>query len=63
MTTTTPVEGTRSPALQRLLDDLEAERCRPVPPPPARTNDELERRGRMRALLDDAAEEPTCTPG
>ena len=61
--TTTPEAATRSPALQRVLEDLEAERCRPVPPPPAPTPEELESRGRMRALLADGPEESTCTPG
>jgi hypothetical protein len=50
MTTSSDVE-TRSPALQRVLEDLEAERYRPVPPPPAPTPDELEARARMLALL------------
>ena len=56
----TPPEAiTRSPALQRILEDLEAERYRPVPPPPDPTPDELESRRRMRALLDDGAREAT----
>lgn len=57
--TTMPEAVTRSPGLQRILEDLEAERYRPVPPPPAPTPDELESRRRMRALLDDPAGEST----
>jgi hypothetical protein len=57
--TTMPEPVTRSPALQRVLEDLEAERYRPVPPPPAPTPDELEARRRMCALLDDRVKEPT----
>jgi hypothetical protein len=48
---TTAAEPTRSPALQRVLEDLEAERYRPVPPPPPPTPDELEARARMLRLL------------
>lgn len=48
--------STRTPALQRLLEDLEAERCRPVPPPPPPTPAELETRAAILALL---ASEPT----
>lgn len=44
-------EPTRSRALQRVLEDLEAERYRPVPPPPPPTPDELEARARMLRLL------------
>jgi hypothetical protein len=55
MTTTSDIP-TRSPALQRLLEDLEAERYRPVPPPPAPTPDELEARARMLALLASRGE-------
>ncbi len=47
---------TRSPALQRVLEDLEAERYRPVPPPPSPTPDELDAIARRLALL---AGEPT----
>ncbi len=57
--TTMPEAVTRSPALQRLLDDLEAERYRPVPPPPPPTPDELESCRRMRALLTDGVRETT----
>lgn len=57
--TTAPEAGIRSPALQRVLEDLEAERYRPVPPPPAPTPDELEARRRMCALLQDGARETT----
>jgi hypothetical protein len=56
---TTPEAVTRSPALQRILEDLEAERYRPVPPPPTPTPDELEARRRMCALLDDRVREAT----
>jgi hypothetical protein len=57
--TTMPVGITRSPALQRVLEDLEAERYRPVPPPPAPTPDELDSRARMLALLADDVREAT----
>jgi hypothetical protein len=50
MSATAP-EPTRSPALQRLLEDLEAERYRPVPPPPQPTPDDLEARARILSLL------------
>jgi hypothetical protein len=43
----------RSPAMQRLLEDLEAERYRPVPPPPAPTPDELAARARILAVLSE----------
>jgi hypothetical protein len=56
---TTPDAVIRSPALQRVLEDLEAERYRPVPPPPAPTPDELESRRRMCALLHGGAGEAT----
>ena len=55
----TPEGAIRSAALQRVLEDLEAERYRPVPPPPAPTPDELESRRRMCALLHDGAREAT----
>ena len=42
---------TRSLALQQVLDDLEAERCRPVPPAPPRTPDEITAIARRLALL------------
>ena len=45
--------GPRSAALQRLLEDLEAERYRPVPPPPGPTPDELAARARMLAVLSE----------
>ena len=48
--------ATRSPALQQLLDDLEAERYRPVPPPTPPTPDEVDAIARRLALL---ADEPT----
>lgn len=57
--TTTPEAVPRSPALQRILEDLEAERYRPVPPPPTPTPDELKSRRRMRKLLDDGVREAT----
>ena len=41
----------RSVALQQVLDDLEAERCRPVPPAPPRTPDEVTAIARRLALL------------
>lgn len=43
----------RSAALQRVLDDLEAERYRPVPPPPAPTPDELAARARILTVLSE----------
>ena len=49
--------GGRSPALQRVLDDLEAERYRPVPPPPAPTPEELAARARILAVLSERAGE------
>jgi hypothetical protein len=57
--TTTPEAGGRSPAMQRILEDLEAERYRPVPPPPAPTPDQLESRSRMREFLLDGLREAT----
>jgi len=57
--TTMPEAVTRSPALQRVLEDLEAERYRPVPPPQAPTPDELDARARMLALLADDVREAT----
>jgi hypothetical protein len=57
--TTMPEAVTRSPALQRVLEDLEAERYRPVPPPPEPTPDELDSRARMLALLTDDVREAT----
>lgn len=49
---TTAYDGAaRSPALQRVLEDLEAERYRPVPPPPAPTPDELAARAQLLAVL------------
>lgn len=57
--TTMPGAETRSPALQRILEDLEAERYRPVPPAPTPTPDELAARRRMCALLEDRAGEAT----
>jgi hypothetical protein len=57
--TTMPEAVTRSPALQRVLEDLEAERYRPVPPPPAPTPHELDARTRMLALLTDDVREAT----
>ncbi len=47
----------RSPALRRVLEDLEAERYRPVPPPPAPTPEELAARARMLAVLSERAGE------
>ena len=49
--------GRRSAALQRLLEDLEAERYRPVPPPPVPTPDELASRARVVAVLSERAGE------
>jgi hypothetical protein len=49
-TTTTPPEHAPSAALQRLIDDLVAERHRPVPPPPPPVHDVA----RARAVLADA---------
>jgi hypothetical protein len=57
--TTMPEPVTRSPALQRVLEDLEAERYRPVPPPPVPTPDELHSRARMLVLLADGVREAT----
>ena len=51
--TTSSEPTTRSPALQQVLDDLEAERYRPVPPPPQPTPDELDTIARRLALLAD----------
>ncbi len=50
------VAASRSAALQQVLEDLEAERYRPVPPPPPRTPNELDAIARRLALL---AGEPT----
>jgi hypothetical protein len=47
----------RSPEMQRLLEDLEVERYRPVPPPPPPTPDELAARARILAVLSEPAEE------
>lgn len=56
--TTAAYDGVvRSPAMQRVLEDLEAERYRPVPPPPAPTPDELAARARMLAVLSEPAGE------
>jgi hypothetical protein len=57
--TTMPEAVTRSPALQRVLEDLEAERYRPVPPPPVPTPDELDARAHVLALLTDDVREAT----
>jgi len=54
--TTASEPTTRTPALQRLIEELEAGRCRPVPPPPPPTPAELAARARIVALL---ASEPT----
>ena len=43
----------RSAEMQRLLEDLEAERYRPVPPPPPPTPDELAARARILAVLSE----------
>ncbi len=55
--TAAPESRLRSPALQRVLEDLEAERCRPVPPPPAPTPNELAARARLLAVLSERAGE------
>lgn len=53
--TTPAVAATRSAALQQVLDDLEAERYRPVPPPPPRTPEELDAVAGRLALLAGVA--------
>ena len=50
------VAAIRSAALQKVLDDLEAERYRPVPPAPPLTPDDLDAIAGRLALL---AVEPT----